>query len=243
MILFIKHIDIEGPETIGRFFQDKGYDISIVNLQDGDELPSDLDDIQAVVCLGGPMNVYEEDLYPFLKKENIFIQKVLQNQIPYLGICLGAQLLAKASGSRVTKSPEREVGFFPIKLTEQGISDPIFLNLNRSIDAYQWHEDMVDFQAASNTECQLLARSNGCPVQMIRYKKNVYRFQGHPEFNLPILQHLVDTSIFYHKQRDAKESDPIQNQYIQPADQILNSNTNAMYNWFCKFLDILVSQP
>ncbi len=110
MILIIKHIDIEGPGTFGDFLTTKGEPFRIVELGAGEKLPSNLDGIHAVVVLGGPMNVYEEDKYPFLKDENSFIQDVLKKEIPYFGICLGSQLLAKAAGARVVRSPVKEIG-------------------------------------------------------------------------------------------------------------------------------------
>lgn len=178
MILFIKHIDIEGPETIGRFFKNKGYEINVINLQDGDVLPKNLFDIQAVICLGGPMNVYEEDKYPFLKEENSFIQKILKEEIPYLGICLGSQLLAKASGSKVVKSPQKEIGFSPIEITRQGATDPLFAQLNYPmIDVYQWHEDMSELSRGA----VLLASSAACPTQAFKVGRNAYGLQFHIE--------------------------------------------------------------
>src|SRR3990167_5149044 len=110
MILFIKHIDIEGPETLQPVFESHGFQCQIIDLSLGDLLPEDFSDLEAVVVLGGPMNVYEEDKYPFLKMENVFIQKILQKKIPYLGICLGSQLLAKAAGAKVTSSAVEEIG-------------------------------------------------------------------------------------------------------------------------------------
>ena len=128
MILIVKHIDIEGPGTLGDFLKAQGEKFSIIELGSGDQLPADLKAFKAVVVLGGPMNVDEEDRYPFLKPENIFIQKVLTAKIPYLGICLGSQLLAKAAGARVVKSPVKEIGWYKIKLTSEGEKDPLFKN-------------------------------------------------------------------------------------------------------------------
>ncbi|MBF0122716.1 MAG: hypothetical protein HQL21_04830 [Candidatus Omnitrophica bacterium] len=96
MILFIKHVDIEGPETLGSFFVKQGFELGVVDLHRGQKLPATLDGIDAVISLGGPMNVYEEAEHPFLKDEDVFLKKVLRAKVPFLGICLGAQLLAKA---------------------------------------------------------------------------------------------------------------------------------------------------
>ncbi len=142
MILFIKHIDIEGPETLGVYFEKQGFALSVVDLHRGGQLPADLKHVNAVVSLGGPMNVYEEDKYPFLKDEDIFLKKVLKENVPFLGICLGSQLLAKASGGSVVRSPQEEIGWFDITLTPQGARDPLFAGLSPVMEVYQWHGDM-----------------------------------------------------------------------------------------------------
>ena len=116
MILIIKHIDIEGPGTIEDYLQEAGYKLKTIDLHEGGQLPKDFSDIEAVVSLGGPMNVYEEDKFPFLKDEDVFLKRALNEEIPTLGICLGSQLIAKASGARVVKSPVKEVGWFKINL-------------------------------------------------------------------------------------------------------------------------------
>ena len=95
--------------------------------------------------------------YPFLKPENDFIQKVLKAEIPYLGICLGSQLLAKAAGARVVKSPVKEIGWYQIQLTDEGKKDPLFKGFHEKDPIYHWHGDM--FQIPSNG--QLLATAAG----------------------------------------------------------------------------------
>ena len=129
MILIIKHITIEGPGLLGDYFIQKGYDLKTVELENGDGLPQDLKDVEAVVCLGGPMNVYEEEKYPYFKEEDTFIKKVIKKEIPFLGICLGAQLLSKASGGKIEKAPEKEIGVYKIKLTDSG-------NLDDAVNLY-----------------------------------------------------------------------------------------------------------
>ncbi|MDE2221758.1 MAG: type 1 glutamine amidotransferase [Candidatus Omnitrophica bacterium] len=177
MILIIKHIDIEGPGTLGDFFKSQGQEFQIVELGAGDPLPADPHAYKAVVVLGGPMNVDEEDKYPFLKPENEFIRKVLEAEIPFLGICLGSQLLAKAAGAKVIQSPVKEIGWYHIRLTPEGQRDPLFKGFNAQDPVYHWHGDM--FQIPDRG--QLLATAQGCPHQALKVGPNAYGLQFHVE--------------------------------------------------------------
>ena len=177
MILILKHVEIEGPETIGRFFTDEGFEIRVLDLYKGDRLPGTFDHLDAVVSLGGPMNVYEEDKYPFLKEENVFLRGILERGIPFMGICLGGQLIAKASGSKVGRSPEKEIGFLPVQLTAAGKKDPLFQGVAGALDVFQWHEDMFEVPAAGT----LLASSPACPHQAFRVGPCAYGVQFHIE--------------------------------------------------------------
>jgi len=177
MILIIKHIDIEGPGTLGDFLKSQGEPFRIVELGAGEPLPDDPREFKAVVVLGGPMNVYEEDRFNFLKPENEFIQKVLNAEVPFLGICLGSQLLAKAAGAKVVRSPVKEIGWYQIQLTQDGKKDQLFKNFKPEDPIYHWHGDM--FQIPSNGK--LLASAQGCPHQALKVGKNAYGLQFHVE--------------------------------------------------------------
>ena len=175
MILIIKHIDIEGPGTLGDFLKSKGEIFEIVELGAGEKLPSNVHEYKAVIVLGGPMNVDEEDRFPFLRPENDFIQKILKAEIPYLGICLGSQLLAKAAGAKVVKSPVKEIGWYQIRLTAEGKKDALFQGFLENDPVYHWHGDM--FQIPSKG--QLLASAQGCPHQALKVGRNAYGLQFH----------------------------------------------------------------
>ena len=177
MILIIKHIDIEGPGTLGEFLEDANEPFSVVELGAGEPLPQKPTDYKAVIVLGGPMNVDEEDKYGFLKKENKFIQDVLKFEIPYLGICLGSQLLAKAAGARVIKSPVKEIGWYTIELTPAGQHDALFKAFSPQDPIYHWHGDMFEIPSGG----QLLATASGCPHQALKVGKNAYGLQFHVE--------------------------------------------------------------
>ena len=177
MILIIKHIDIEGPGTLGDFLKCQGEPFQTIELGALEALPVSLSIFKAVIVLGGPMNVDEEDRFKFLKPENEFIKKVLKAEIPYLGICLGAQLLAKAAGAKIIKSPVKEIGWYQIELTTEGKKDPLFNGFRESDPIYHWHGDM--FQIPSNGK--LLAQAQGCPHQALRVGRNAYGLQFHVE--------------------------------------------------------------
>ncbi|MBF0569259.1 MAG: type 1 glutamine amidotransferase [Candidatus Omnitrophica bacterium] len=177
MILFIKHVDIEGPETLGAFFVENHYKLGVVDLHRDGRLPDSLADVDAVVSLGGPMNVYEEARFPFLKDEDVLLKKVLAAGIPFLGICLGAQLLAKAAGGKVTRSPQEEIGWFTVDLTDAGGKDPLFQGLPKRMEVYQWHGDMCVLPDGA----ELLSTAERCSVQAFRVGKNAYGLQFHAE--------------------------------------------------------------
>ncbi|HOY10904.1 MAG TPA: type 1 glutamine amidotransferase, partial [Candidatus Omnitrophota bacterium] len=177
MILYVKHIGLEGPETLGAFLARQGFSSRTIEAWDGEPFPEDLSGIEAVVSLGGPMNVYEEEKYPFLKQDHRFIQQVLQEGVPFLGICLGAQLLAKASGAKVSRAREEEIGFFSIRLTEDGVKDPLLQGAPLDLEVFQWHGDTFDIPAQS----AWLIRGAGCPHQAFRVGRCAYGLQFHIE--------------------------------------------------------------
>ena len=126
---------------------------------------------------GWPMDVYEEDKYSFLKAEDDFIRAVLKREVPFSGICLGSQLLAKACGAHVTKAPQREMGFIPIQITNEGKEDVLFQGIDNGLQAFQWHEDMFEVPKGG----RLLAESDSCPHQAFRMGPSAYGLQFHIE--------------------------------------------------------------
>ncbi|MFA5362368.1 MAG: type 1 glutamine amidotransferase [Candidatus Omnitrophota bacterium] len=177
MILIIKHIVDEGPGTIEDFFRNASWPLKIVNVFENDSLPDGVEGIGAVISLGGPMNVHEEEKYPFLKSEDVFLKEAVKREIPVLGVCLGAQLLAKACGAKVVMSPLKEIGWYPVSLTDEGKADPLFEEVPSVLDVFQWHEDMFEIPPGG----VLLASSRQCPNQAFRFGKNAYGLQFHIE--------------------------------------------------------------
>ncbi len=156
-----------------------------IHLYKGESPPSGFSSIRALIVMGGPMNVYEEDKHPFLKKENAFIQVAVKRGIPYLGICLGSQLLAKALGFKVYKAKKPEVGWDSVTLSAYAKTDPLFSHLKKkTLHVLQWHEDTFDLPNGAAR----LASSKIVPNQAYRYKDRFYGFQFHLEVDKPMLK-------------------------------------------------------
>ncbi|MGA1874296.1 MAG: type 1 glutamine amidotransferase [bacterium] len=176
------HTASEGPGTIEDYLKSVRATYRIVRLYAGDRLPTHLNDLDAVITMGGPMNVYEEDKYPFLRDEIDFLQRAIEAKIPVLGICLGAQMIAKACGAAIRTSLVKELGWYEVILTEAGFGDEFFYGLPKILQVLQWHEDMFELPPAAS----LLATSKGCPHQAFRCRQ-AYGLQFHIEINREML--------------------------------------------------------
>ncbi len=181
-VLIIVHVESEGPGTLGVFLVSAGATLRMARLYAGDSVPESIDGLDAVVSMGGPMNVYEEEEYPFLSHETTLLRKAIDAGRPVLGVCLGAQMIAKACGARVIKSPKEEVGWGQIFLTDAGKEDVLFTGLPPTLGVLQWHEDMFEIPEAGS----LIATGNDCPHQAFRYR-NAFGLQFHVEVTRDIL--------------------------------------------------------
>jgi len=180
--LIIQHIDNEGPGSLGVFLRREGVDLETVRLYRGDLLPPDPGSADLVVSMGGPMNACDDKTHPFLARETDFLRRAVKTGVPTLGICLGAQLVARAAGARVYKAPVGETGWGTVAFTKAGAADPVTGVLPGTIPVLQWHEDTFDIPEGGLH----LAESAVCPHQAFRIGK-AWGLQFHVEVEREML--------------------------------------------------------
>lgn len=203
-ILICKNISSEGPGTIEDFLMANGILYAIVDLSKVENIP-DTKGFSTLVMLGGPMSVNEDDIYPYIKKEEEIVREFIKDSKSILGICLGAQIIAKALGARVYKGMQKEIGWYDIELTAEGIADPIIRRLAvhphvgdmwKRFKVFHWHGETFDIPEGAVR----LAGSELFPNQAFRYGNRVYAFQFHIEVTKEMIYDwLKDEDIDYDK--------------------------------------------
>jgi GMP synthase-like glutamine amidotransferase len=177
-ILVLQHLSVEHPGVFRDFLREDGLSWHTVELDQGNTIP-DLEAFDVMMVMGGPQDVWQEDLYPWLVPEKAAIRRfVAELQRPYLGICLGHQLLADALGGEVGPGRAPEVGTLTISQTSEGRKDPLFNGVPDPIEVLQWHGAEVKRLPEGGVP---LARSDVCAVQAFRYGKAAYGLQCHVE--------------------------------------------------------------
>ena len=181
-VLILRHMPHEPGGTLETALTDAGLGFRYVNLYR--EVPArlPLDGACGLVALGGPMNVDEVDRYPFLALDVQWIEQALAMDLPFLGICLGSQLLAKTLGARVYPNRVKEIGWYPVELTSAAADDPLFAQ-SGTRTTFQWHGDTFDLPSGAIH----LARSPACENQAFRYGQRAYGLQFHIEMTASMI--------------------------------------------------------
>jgi GMP synthase-like glutamine amidotransferase len=177
-ILVLQHVAVEHPAIFRDFLAEDDVAWDAVELDEGEAIPS-LDGYDQLWAMGGPMDVWEEDRHPWLVAEKQAIREaVVERGLPYLGVCLGHQLLAAALGGEVGKAPTAEVGILDVELTEAGRGDPLFAGIADRFKALQWHGAEV---GRAPDGAVVLASSALCGIQAMRVGRHAYGMQYHCE--------------------------------------------------------------
>jgi GMP synthase (glutamine-hydrolysing) len=188
-VLVLQHAVCETLGTIADALERAHLRARYIRAFAGDAVPEHMGEAVGLILMGGPMGVYERDQYPFLAEEIRLIERALADGTPILGVCLGSQLLATALGARVRRGPQKEIGWFPVALTEAARADALFAGAPSSFVAYHWHGDVFDCPAGAVS----LARSALTDCQAFRYGANAYGLLFHLEVTAPLIAEMVRT--------------------------------------------------
>ena len=179
--IILQHIKIEDPGYIKDLMLADGWKLTTIELDEGDKIPKNLNKFDTMLCMGGPMDTWMEEKYPWLSEEKSKIREFVINlKKPFLGFCLGCQLLGEIVGGKVVESKPSEIGMLEINFSKNKKSDIIFSSFPDKIKALQWHSYEVT-NLENNKDITLLASSSTTKYQIFKYKKHAYGIQFHIE--------------------------------------------------------------
>lgn len=190
---FIIHESFEAPGAYEQWATSHGYDVSFSRVYEGDALPASVEDIDFLIVMGGPQDpatTTAECAHFDALAEQRTIAAAVKAGKAVIGICLGSQLIGEALGTRFSHSPEKEIGKFPITLTEEGMQHELFNHFGRTLDVGHWHNDMPGL----TPDATVIAHSEGCPRQIVAYSDLVYGFQCHMELTPEVVELLIANS-------------------------------------------------
>ncbi len=218
-VVILQHVASENAGTILDHLKHAKIPFRSVELFKKSYTLPELENIRALVVMGGPMNVYEEDQYPFLKEEDRYIRNALKKGVPYFGVCLGSQLLAKALDTKVYKAAREELGWDHVALTPSASSDRLLGPLGlKKLKVLQWHGDTFDLPIGAVH----LASSAIVPHQAYSVEGRFYGFQFHIEVDRRMLEEWF---------KDRKDLSNILSEYDAYKDE-LGRLTEKIYTSF-----------
>jgi len=180
-IIVLQHIKIEDPGYIKDLMISDGIKLTTIELDEDEKIPNNLNQFDAMFCMGGPMDTWMEKDYPWLIEEKQKIKEfVVDLKKPYLGFCLGCQLLGEVIGGKVVKSNKPEIGMSEINFSENKNKDLLFSKFSEKITSLQWHSYEVQ-ELENNSDVTLIASSPGTKYQIFKYKNHAYGIQFHIE--------------------------------------------------------------
>ncbi len=225
-IHFLQNITFETPAYLEQSAIKMGFQTAITDLSKDKGLP-DTKDFEALVIMGGPMNVYETDNYPWLEAEKELIRKAIREKKKVLGICLGAQLIADCMGAKVSRNREKEIGWFPVTLEESGVGNtPLLRGIPAEFTAFHWHGDTFSIPESAVR----IGSSEACPNQGFIIADHVLALQFHLETTLQSMENLLSNC----------SDELVEAPYIQSAEEIRlkgSSNFEAIH----QLVDTLMS--
>ena len=232
-IHFIVHEHFESPGACLHWAQDRGYTIGWSRVYAGDPLPANADGFDMLVVLGGPQSprttLAECAYFDTHAEQNLIAQAIAAGRI-VIGICLGSQLIGEALGAPVMQSPEKEIGHYPVTLSVEGLRDPNIAHFGPALVVGHWHNDMPGMTPTAT----VLAASEGCPRQIVKYGDRVYGFQCHMEFDAEVIERLIT-----HSQEELEAAKG--RHFIRSVQEMRSWDYREMNQKLWTFLDNLVT--
>src|SRR5690348_15484193 len=186
-IWVLQHHPVENLGAIANSLEEAALAWQYVRVFDGAPIPADMKGAGGLIVMGGPESVYELDRYPHLRDEMRLMESALRDQKPILGVCLGAQLLASVLGATVKRGDSREIGWYPVRLSESATDDRLMRGLPQEFMAAHWHSDVFDLPKGAVA----LASSAMTAVQAFRFEDKAYGLLFHAEISEDRIARLV----------------------------------------------------
>jgi GMP synthase (glutamine-hydrolysing) len=205
-IHLLQHVPFEPAGIIETWIKDKNHRLTKTEFFINDMLP-EVSSFDWLIVMGGPMSIYEENKYPWLKKEKEFIKSAIRNKKVVIGICLGAQLTAKALGADVYPNKYKEIGWFRIRTTAHSAKYNLFSSFPKELNVFHWHGDTFDLP----DDAVLMAESEGCKNQLFIWNERVIGLQFHLEITEELIRGMIENG----KAELKKDT------YVQLEDEIL----------------------
>lgn len=180
-VLALQHVWDDHMGHVGEILEEYHIACDVINVEA--EAVPDPTSYHAVIAFGGSQQAYDDERYPYFVQEKRMLQKAVNASMPFLGLCLGGQLLATVLGAPVKRHTITEIGFFDVPFTPAGREDPLFAGLPGYQRVFHWHEDVFDLPQGAT----LLASTDVTPNQAFRYGEHIYGLQYHIELNREML--------------------------------------------------------
>ncbi|MGC1358477.1 MAG: type 1 glutamine amidotransferase [Xanthobacteraceae bacterium] len=228
-VLVLQHIACEPPGVYEDVLRERGAMIHRVELDEGEHLPK-WQGFDAIIAMGGPMSVNDDDRLPWLRDEKVLINEAVRGGVPFFGACLGVQLLAASLGGTVFRGPAPEVGLLPVSLTSEAETDPVFAGLPSRILTFQWHGDTFSLPTGS----VLLASSPAFQHQAFRWGNSAYGVQFHLEVSLDMAKQWLDVPEYAQSLNDAlgaAAAADLITQYAKRQDELRRQGRHLFERW------------
>lgn len=190
-ILVLQHHPAEHPARLGATLRDFGHRLRVIELNDGDALPPDLDDVDGIITLGGPMNVDQAGKHPWLEAEFELVRRAHEQGVPLVGLCLGAQVIAHALGGKVQPMDQPEVGWLAVRQSFPGTIDPLLSGIPWRTTQFHLHGQQITDLPEGGVP---LAGSDATPIQAFKVGLRTYAFQYHFELARPDIDAMLEAS-------------------------------------------------